>query len=90
MSLLWHGLPILLGAAAGYIFSLPVNLALTAIAVIVAGYLLWSTKDAEIGALIGIIAAMVAILFLGSMWITIGIIHGLSLDLSWLLRSAQP
>lgn len=87
--LVWNGLPILSGMACAYIFSLPVNVALSGIAIIIAGSLLWSTRNAELGALLGMFAGMLAALFLVGMWLTAAVIYGIGVDLSWLLRSTS-
>ena len=86
MGILLCGLPIAFGAAFGYIFSLPVNIGLSLAAVAFAGWSLWSTSDLEIGAIMGVIVAIVAAIFLAAMWVTIAIVGGFSVDLSWLLR----
>lgn len=90
MGLLLYGIPIGLGFAFGYIFTLPVNIALSVIAASVAGWLFWSTRNAELGSLVGVIAVVEVGIFLVSLWITIAVVTGfvMHIDLSWLLRSA--
>lgn len=90
MGLLLYGLPILLGFICGFFFTVPVNAALTVVAVAIGGGLLWSTRNAEIGGLIGVIAAFLAGVFLAAMWVTVGLTSGFvaSIDMSWLLRQA--
>jgi hypothetical protein len=84
--LLLNGLPIVLGIGCAMIFAAPVALILAAIAAAIAGWLLWATKDAELGAMIGIIAAWEAVLFVTPLLLTLAVLYGFTLDLSWVLR----
>jgi hypothetical protein len=87
MGILLYGLPIAFGAAFGYIFSLPVNIGLSVAAVAFAAWSLWATRDAEIGSIMGVIVAIEAVIFLAAMWVTIAIIGGFGVDISWMLRA---
>lgn len=82
------GVPILLGFICGYFFTIPVNILLTTIAMGIGYLLLWSTRDAELGAIFGIAAIIIAIIFSVALWITIGltgdIFHGI--NITWLIR----
>lgn len=79
------------GLACGYIFSWQVCLALGVVVLAISGISLYQTRNAEIGALIGVAAMAFAVLFTAPMLIMVGLMAGLTLhvDLSWLLRS-QP
>jgi hypothetical protein len=87
-TLVLYGAPILLGFVCGYFFAFPVVVVLTLIAVGIGVGLLYSTRNAELGSLIGFIAAIEATIFLASLWITVAIVSGFAVhvDLSWLFR----
>jgi hypothetical protein len=88
MKLVMWGVPILLGFMCGFFFTLPVNIAISAVAGGAGGWMLWSTRNHEIGALVGVIAMFLAGIFLVSLWVTIASVSGFAMhvDLSWLLR----
>ncbi len=88
MGFLLYALPISIGFIVGYFLTMPVNIAVSGAAVCVAGFMLWTTRNAEIGALIGVIAAVIAVIFILSQWATILLSHNIigAIDLSWLFR----
>lgn len=89
-ALLWNGLPVAIGILCGLAFTWQVNAVLGTAAAVVAGWMLWTTRDAEIGALVGVIAAILAGLFIVSLGITTALAYGVfsAPNLSWLLRGA--
>ena len=86
MGLLAYGIPILLGILFGFTFTVWVNVVMSIVLSFVAIGALASTYDKELGGLIGIIVAVEIGIFLSALWVTIGILAGFSIDLSWLLR----
>jgi hypothetical protein len=86
-TVLLYGIPIAFGVGVALIFATPVALALALAAFAFALFSLWATRDAEIGALWGMIVAVEAALFIVPLLITLAVIAGFSVDLSWLLRS---
>lgn len=88
MKAIIYGVPIILGFVCGYFLSLPVICLLTIVAISIASYLLWVTKDAELGVIVGFIAAIEAAIFLASLWVTTFVVSGWSIpiNLHWVLR----
>jgi len=84
------GIPIFLGLVLGYIFSLPVNIIISLIALGVGLYLLYATRNDEIGSLVGFIAIVEAGIFVVAQWVTIILITGFftnwHIAFSWLFR----
>lgn len=88
-ALLFYGVPILLGANAGYFLAWPVNAVLALGAAAFAGWMLWTTKDAELGAIVGVLAAIVCGIFILAMGVTVLVVYGPTMDLSvlsWVVR----
>ena len=84
-----YGLPILIGFIVGYFLTLPVNIALSIMAVLVAAFMLWTTRKAELGAIVGILAALIGFVFIATQWATIAISSNAisAIDLTWLFKS---
>lgn len=84
-----YGLPILIGFIVGYFLTLQVNIALSIVAVSIAVFMLWKTRNWEIGALIGIIAAVIVSVFILAQWATIAYSGNMigPIDLTWLFKS---
>lgn len=79
-------LPVVLGFVIGYIFILPVAIAVSLITAAYALYLYISTYNQGLGSIIGMIAAFTAFLFNLSLWITVFVVNGNYISLSGLLR----
>jgi len=91
MGLLLYGLPILLGFVVGYFFTLPIALSVSFVALAIGIYGLWSTRNAEIGGLVGVIAIFETAIFAVSVWVTIALVNQAFhyISLSWLLRGVS-
>jgi len=88
VQILLYGVPIGFGVLLGYVLTWQVNFILAGVAGLVGGGLLWSTRNAELGSLIGVIAAIEAALFvIPLLLVTVGV-NGFApvFDFSWLLR----
>lgn len=88
MQALLYGVPVLVGFVLGYFLAWPVLVLISVGIIAFAGWMVWTTKDAEIGAFIGVIVAFEAGIGLVSMWVTMAVIYGVTahIDLHWLFR----
>lgn len=88
-----QAIPIILGLIAGAFLSWQVLVALTAIGVVLSAVALYTTRNAELGALAGVIVAAVSAYFLIPMWLAFVLSSGLisgpngHIDLSWMFRT---
>lgn len=83
---LFVGLPFLIGSFLGYFLAWYLVISLAGMALALGLYLLWSTKDAELGGLVGVFAMVIALSFIIGLAISTGFVYAWSMDLSWLLR----
>lgn len=83
--LIWGGIA-LAGFATGFFLVTKLSAIILTIIWGIAAWLWVSTKDAELGAVAGILAVVAAVAFTVGLAIAYAIVYGLSVDLSWALR----
>jgi hypothetical protein len=84
--LLFLGLPALIGFGVGFIFSWQVIAVLFVIMWIIGGWMWHSTRNAELGSLIGVFAMVIVVSATVGLAISLAIVYGWVIDLSWLFR----
>jgi hypothetical protein len=83
---LFMGLPALIGFGVGFIFAWQLALILLGVVWVIAAWLWESTRNAELGSLIGVFAMIIAVSAAVGLAISFAIVYGWMTDLSWLFR----